>query len=69
MPPYTPMTDQEANILAVLGGGKLVPEKFDYVGMAYPDSVTSASTAASATGMVRDRRKQLPGTAPRRCHD
>ena len=42
--PYTPLTPQEANILAALNGGRLVTEEYDYIGVAYPDSDTEVYT-------------------------
>ena len=39
-----PLTPQEANLLAALKGGRLVPDQYDHVGVAYPDSDTEVYT-------------------------
>jgi hypothetical protein len=41
---YTPLTPQEANFLAAISGGKLVPEAYNYVGVAYPEDDTEVYT-------------------------
>lgn len=51
MPPYKPVTRQEANLLKVLSelkaGGRLVDEEFDYIGTAYPNGTTEVYTYKS----------------------